>query len=130
LKKSKLSNLKRNRQIGKAFLYISDKYQYFVHEIRDSSNTVSRHLIITDKQSEKIIIERSFIDGESMSAAPLNYGIDNPDFADSKEQWTGKLLKDKPDVIFGFDWVSFGCPNIIFLHSSFDDIYLNCDNRH
>jgi len=46
-----------------------------------------------------------------------------------KKQWTGKLFKNKPLVVFGF-YSMFGgdCPGIDFIDSSFPsyDIRLRC----
>jgi hypothetical protein len=71
-----------------------------------------------------------FNNSEGASVAPLNFGISNPNYADLKGQWMGKLFKNKPEVIFGFEWVSFGCPGIIYINSRDKYIQINCDNRH
>lgn len=130
-KKKKLSNAIQNGKRGKSYLYDAGKYQYFIQDFYETGNSeyiIQRHLIVVDKQNNgKVIIERLFINGEGSSVAPLN---GNPNYPAMKEQWTGKLLKDKPEVVFGFEWFSFGCPNIFFLDSQEKDIYINCDNRH
>lgn len=116
------------------FLYETNEYQYFIQDyseqITDSYDNKKRHLMIIDKKSGNLIIERGLNDSEGSSVAPLNFGINNPNYPDLKEQWTGKLFKNKPEVVFGFEWVSFGCPSIIFLNSKMNNIYINCDNRH
>jgi hypothetical protein len=64
-----------------------------------------------------------------VDVAPLNFGIDsNDEYVCLPEQWTGKLLKNKPPVAFGFiyEW----CPFITLLDSTYEDIWINCDNRH
>lgn len=129
-KKSKLSYTLKNAKRGKSYLYNTDKLQYFLQDFSDSETNeyiVQRHIMIVDKETEKVIIERLFTENEGTSMAPLN---DSPNYIDSKEQWTGKLFKHKPEVVFGFEWFSFGCANIIFLQSKVKDIYINCDNRH
>lgn len=123
----------KNSSKGQAYLFNSNNYQYFVQDFtekQNSSNLTERHLVIIDSKNGKVIIEKLFKESEGISIAPLNFGIDNPSYIDSKEQWTGKLFKNKPEVIFGFEYFSFGCPKIIFLNSQEKDIYLNCDNRH
>jgi hypothetical protein len=118
---------------GNAYIYNSELYQYYIQEyteINNGSYLAHRLLIVLDRKDEKLIMERVFSESEGTSLAPLNCGIENPNCADSKEQWTGYLFKDKPQVVFGFEWHSFGCPNIIFLDSNVDDVYINCDNRH
>jgi hypothetical protein len=64
-------------------------------------------------------------DHESETPAPLNYVE-----SEYIEQWTGKLFKNKPPVILGFQYVAFGCPGITFLSPTEKDIYIYCDNRH
>ncbi|MCR6642948.1 MAG: hypothetical protein NVV82_29145 [Sporocytophaga sp.] len=117
---------------GNAYLYNSELYQYYIQEYSEGGNSfylVQRHLIVTNMKDD-VILEKVFNDSEGTSIAPLNFGIENSNFSDLKEQWTGYLFKNKPQVVFGFVWSSFGCPNIIFLDSNVDDVYINCDNRH
>ncbi len=45
-------------------------------------------------------------------------------------QWTGKLFKDYPPVLFGFVWQSFGCDNIDIIQLPLTTIPILCDNRH
>ena len=45
-------------------------------------------------------------------------------------QWTGKLFKNKENVIFGFQYHSFSCPYITVLSKKPAQIEINCDNRH
>jgi len=130
-------NLIQKSKSENSYLYNSDNYDYFVKDytitIQDNGyeyDIKKRLLIVINKRNGKVIIERLFSDSEGTSVAPLNFGIDNSSQTDLKEQWIGKLFKDKPEVFFGFEWVSFGCPNIIFLNSKEKDIYINCDNRH
>lgn len=118
---------------GQAYLYETDNYQIFIQDYIEPDNLVEvldRHLIVIDKQKGNVVNERMFSNSEGASVTPLNYGINNSNYPDLKEQWTGKLFKDKPEVIFGFKWVSFGCPSIIYLNSDDKYIKINCDNRH
>ncbi|MCA1751402.1 MAG: hypothetical protein LC670_06345, partial [Flavobacteriales bacterium] len=64
------------------------------------------------------MFQTTYYSGESRSFAPLD------------NQWTGKLFKNQPQVIFGFSYHSFGCPRITFLHPDKEKININCDNRH
>ena len=116
------------------FFYEKNEHQYFIQDyteqITDEYTNKKRHLMIIHKKSGILIIERLFNDSEGTSVAPLNFEIDNSNYPNLKAQWTGKLFKNMPEVAFGFEWVSFGCPSFIFLNSKIADIYINCDNRH
>lgn len=138
LQKSNLTNTQKQYKHkdaikGQAYLYETEIYQVFIQDYTEPNNLAQvqdRHLIIIDKQSGNVINETMFNNSEGTSVTPLNYGINNPSFADLKEQWIGKLFKNKPEVIFGFEWVSFGCPGIIYINSQDKYIQINCDNRH
>ncbi|WP_045464146.1 hypothetical protein [Sporocytophaga myxococcoides] len=118
---------------GNAYLYNSELYRYYIQEymeISTGSYLAHRLLIVLDRKGENLIMERAFSESEGTSMVPLNFGIEHSNNDDLKEQWTGYLFKDKPQVVFGFESHSFGCPNIIFLDSKERDLYINCDNRH
>ncbi len=105
---------------GNAYKYETEGLQYFVQDlvrIADNWNSVKR-LIVLDIKTKETVCEKLFYAGESASFAPLN------------NQWTGKLFKNKPPVIFGFQYFSFSCPSISFLNSDERGIYIYCDNRH
>lgn len=105
---------------GEVYKFENESEQYFIQDLVNLANkwVSAKHLIIVDNKTKKIIFEKIFYSGESASFAPLD------------NQWTGKLFKNKPSVIFGFHWVSFGCPRITFLNPEEKDIYIFCDNRH
>lgn len=105
---------------GDTYKYEKDGLTYYVQElVRISDNWTSvKCLLVIDAKTKKTICEKIYYSGESASFAPLD------------NQWTGMLFKNKPPVIFGFHYVSFGCPSITFLNSTEKDIYINCDNRH
>lgn len=115
----------------KAYLYESNEFQYFLQDlVKNNIDKVwERHFLIIDKSNGEVVVERVFQHSESQNLAPLNLGVPSEDYVTHPEQWTGKLFKNKPTVVFGFEWVSFSCPRLILLHSE-KDIYINCDNRH
>lgn len=114
------------RDFGQSYIYETDKYKIFIKDYKTSKKTESvykRQLVVLDKKSNKLVNNHFFNEGESSSIAMLNNSTN------SQTQWTGKLFKNKPEVIFGFEWMSFGCPSIYFLNSQ-KSIEINCDNRH
>jgi hypothetical protein len=117
----------QNNKKGGAYSFVSGNFQFFIQDyFRGNEEYVDkRYLIVVDKRNGNVILERLFRDTEGTSIAPLSHKK-----LGSSDQWTGKLFKNKPEVVFGFEWVSFGCPNIIFLDEKKPDIYINCDNRH
>lgn len=133
LSKSNLSDAKKKKGRN-TYCYNSDKYRFFIRSISHADQSYSdRHLMITDIKTNALVIERIFKEDEGASAADLNFGISdpgNPDITDMKNQWTGKLFKNQPEVVFGFEYISFGCPGIIFLNPKMKDLDLKCDNRH
>jgi hypothetical protein len=98
---------------GSSYRYETANFGYYVQEFLGP-----RRLLIIDLNTQETIKDIVFYPNESFSNAALN------------NQWTGKLFKDKPPVIFGLEWVSFGCPGITFLDRFVQDIGINCDNRH
>lgn len=112
---------------GNTYSYKTDSYQYFLQDYLDSHKIIyARRLLVTDSKTKEIIIEKLYSQSEGTSPAPLNY--ENGD--DAVEQYTGKLFRNKPEVVFGFLYESFGCPAISIIDKSNEEIYLQCDNRH
>jgi hypothetical protein len=112
---------------GNAYNYTTKNRQYFIQEFIRDNKVAVRHLLVLELKTKKTICQKIYYDHESASLAPLNlsqFNIDNID------QWAGELFINKPPVIFGFEYVSFGCPSITFVDQSEKDIYINCDNRH
>ena len=110
---------------------INQNYSYYVKDIYTNNGNYTstlRRLIVIENQSKEIVLDELFEDGESDSPTPLN-GM-NFESASTPQQWSGKLFKNKPPVVFGFNYSSFGCPHISILDLSENSIYLNCDNRH
>jgi hypothetical protein len=109
-----------NYEVSSEYEFISDEHHLFIQDItiKESQWTSAKRLIVVDAKSKKVTKEKIFYNGESATFAPL------------QNQWTGKLFKNKPPVIFGFQYISFGCPHLTFLDNISSDIYINCDNRH
>lgn len=112
---------------GNTYLYNTATYQYFLQDYLDSDKIIyARRLLVTNSKTKEIIIEKLYSQSEGTSPAPLNG--ENGDH--SFDQYTGKLFKNKPPVVFGFQYESFGCPAISLIDKSNEDIYIQCDNRH
>ena len=112
---------------GNTYFYKTESYQYFLQDYLDSNKTIyGRRLLVVDSKTKDVIIEKLFSQSEGTSPSPLNY--ENGE--DSIEQWTGKLFKNKPEVVFGFEYLSFSCPSISVIDKSNEEINIQCDNRH
>jgi hypothetical protein len=129
---------------GLTFLYEFENFNYFIQSWTDAQyNGAShkmyeiskRHLLVVDKKSGEVVVEKLFENREGSLPTPLNFGIEfehnvEDDYTTFREQWTGKLFKNKPPVVFGFEWLSFSCPGITFLSKTEGEIGIRCDNRH
>lgn len=103
-----------------AYTYTRKNLLYSVQDfVRLSDKSIAvKYLLVINQKTKKTVCEKVYYAGESALFAPLD------------NQWTGKLFKNKSAVIFGFHWVSFGCPSITFLNLSEKELPINCDNRH
>lgn len=133
--KSSLAEVTRHQKVlaGPAYLAESDQFQFYIEDYLDQYNTafiLDRHLIVVSKANNKVVKEAVYSSSEGTTSAPLNFGINNSNYSDVKAQWTGKLFKNEPAVIFGFEWFSFGCPRIEFIQPKYKGLPIYCDNRH
>ena len=112
---------------GDVYMGESNDLQYFIQEYADQEHVAGRHLIVINAKTSGVLCYRLFFEDEGSSLTELNSLASFPAVTN---QWTGKLLKNKPLVVFGFKYVSFGCESIIFLQPTENDLYLKCDNRH
>ncbi|WP_268846383.1 oxidoreductase [Flavobacterium aestivum] len=120
-------DLLENMVTGNTYLFKTEMHHYFLQEYLDDDKTIyARRLLVTDSKIKDIIIEKLYAQSEDTSPAPLNY----EEGYNTINQWTGKLFKNKPTVVFGFEYISFGCPVISIIDKSNEEIFLQCDNRH
>ena len=105
---------------GDTYSFERDSLNYFVRDyiLFTDDWLFAKQLVVIDTKTGEAVCKKQYFSGESLSFAPLD------------NQWTGTLFKNKPPVIFGFNYVSFGCPSITFLSKTEPDVYINCDNRH
>lgn len=126
LKSEDQKTLKGNSP-GTAYAFETSTYHYFMQDYVDNRKLLfARRLLVVDPKTKEIIIEKLYNSSEGTSPTPLNYE-EGPDVVN---QWTGKLFKNKPQVVFGFLYESFGCPRISIIDKSNEEIYIQCDNRH
>lgn len=116
---------------GNAYLAQTNAYQYFLQDYMEDDHreyVMGRRLMVVDLQTQEIIIDKIYYESESTSVAPLNG--DGRFEAGEVFQWGGKLFKNKPPVVFGFVWATFGCTAITVIDPSMERIPIYCDNRH
>lgn len=119
--------LLKNTVTGNTYIFKTENYHYFLQEYLENHKVIyARRLLVTDSKTKDIIIEKLYSQSEGTSPAPLNY----EEGYDGINQWTGKLFKNKPAVVFGFEYISFGCLGISIIDKSNEEIFLQCDNRH
>ncbi|OTQ53629.1 hypothetical protein B6D21_11220, partial [Gilliamella apis] len=112
----------------KEYNYLAQAYglHYYLRQYpshRDDYPKCGRLMIMNEKN--KILRDDNYVFSSLYGGLPLNGKDKDHEY---KNQWTGKLFKNKPLVVFGF--VSeMGCPVIDFIDSSFSrhGINLHCD---
>ena len=107
------------------YIFSSNDRHFNLQTYTKDGELVERLIILND--ARKIVYQSLFYEQESSSPATLSFvnGKQNP-----LEQWTGVLFKNKPPVILGFEYASFGCAVIPYIDGSNHYTVINCDNRH
>ena len=109
---------------GKVFQFKTNDYTYLIQNLESSTDRPEgRHIIVFQDNTDTLVFNQIYMDTESTGLSPLITENENI-------QWTGQIFKDKPAVIYGFLWISFGCPWIDFIGGKEPSIYILCDNRH
>ncbi|RZK49099.1 MAG: hypothetical protein EOO87_20070 [Pedobacter sp.] len=114
-----------NNSASNYYTFKNDKFIYYIRDILVDGRIEKRHFVAINAITKNILVERKFANSEGSSLAPLNFTDEN-----QENQWSGYLFKNKPPVIFGFEYHSFGCPAITILNKSYAEIPIKCDNRH
>ncbi|WP_032854073.1 hypothetical protein [Leptospira borgpetersenii] len=99
---------------GDSYKYETGDLQYFAQDLVKNNSVFARRLLVMDRRTKNKVYEAVY----------------TRDLAPFGRQWTGRLFKNKPKVIFGFEYISFGCESIELLKSSEEAIRIHCDNRH
>ncbi len=110
------------------YLFSMENLDYYLINLVENDQLRDRHLIIVDRSSKTIMADFYYSEGESSSLAPIT--IKGAQQGSSGGQWTGKMFKNAPPIIFGILYHTFGCPKIDIISESRSSIRLRCDNRH
>lgn len=103
-----------------------NNYYYSRHSF-DNGTFIVDYIFVINEQNT-LLYQAQISDSESQSPSiPLTENMQLPQVP---EHFTGTLFKDKPAVIFGLYYNSFGCPFIDFISDSELSVYIQCDNRH
>ncbi len=107
-----------NYEVRFVLSYVLNGLQYYLIN--------KENLLVIDREKKEIIYNHTFYSG-------VNANLTLPILENEKEffhrQWTGKLFKNMPPVVFGFqNWV-FGCEEIRFLNTSDLPVKVLCDSR-
>ena len=112
---------------GKSFVYTENKQTYYIQNLHSMDYLDQRLMIVWDPEANEILQQKVFTSNEGRSLRPFR-AEEQMDW--ESNQYTGKLFKDKPDILYGFYAHSFGCAEIMFLDRKQTPIEVLCDNRH
>lgn len=106
--------------LAETYTFEAGGMQYVLQNLLSHADQslAAKRLLVIALDTKTVLYEKLYRESESES------------FASLEEQWTGKLFKNKPPVVFGFQYASFGCPYINFISSTDPDLRIHCDNRH
>jgi len=111
-----------------AYTFSNDNFNYYIQNLEEEEHLIGRYLVVFDASSQKKVFADIFLESEGSYLTPLNIKNNNPQ--SYEKQWTGRLFKDKPPVLFGLMDFSFGCSFISFLEDQEPPLRILCDNRH
>lgn len=112
---------------GVIYTFVDNGLQFFVQDVPRDDISINRSLVAIKTKTNEIVYREIFSSSEGTSPASLTFTQAEQGIS---EQWTGKLFKNKPAVVFGFEYHSFGCPGIALLNQPASYIGINCDSRH
>lgn len=114
-------------EAGQSYMFSYRNFDYYIQNLTKDGKTKHRYIVVIDSETKNIVHEKIQIDSESTELIPLKTESNSKE---NYSQWTGKLLKDKSAVMFGFLGYHFDCPSITILDETEPDIPIFCDNRH
>ncbi len=121
-----------NHPTYRNYTFSTSAHEYFLRDYANKEfpqEADFRILIVSDKQGN-VVFERLFEQQDGIYMAPLSMKKGEQNYDGARNQFTGKLFPNQPEVIFGLQDYSFGCEPIVFLAKKKSDITTNCDNRH
>ena len=113
---------------NKSFKFLDKNYAYYIQSLAKDGKVKHKYLVVIETLTDEIVFNNVLIDMEGTYLKPLM--IENSGSMNEIFQWTGKLFKNKPPIIYGLIGHSFGCPTIDFLSIEEPSIIILCDNRH
>lgn len=117
-----------NYEVELAYHYYQNgRNYYYTRNSFENGKFIVDYIFVMSKD-DKLLFITQIKDTESSS--PSIYLNDNINDMQQSIHFTGRLFKNKPPVIFGLYYTSFGCPFIDFLSTTEPSVYLQCDNRH
>ncbi len=116
--------LLRNYKIHDSFKFKHNERTYFLQRY---GNRMTQYLTVFSRDNQ-LVYDKIFMDSEGTTPAELTIVDQNK--PNQPYQFTGKIFKNHPPVIFGFEYHSFGCPGIDLLELPARSIPILCDNRH
>ncbi|MEO8884845.1 MAG: hypothetical protein ABI367_02210 [Mucilaginibacter sp.] len=97
-----------------------------VYELKKEQEPAHRLLIFNSKN--EVVYNALYNETEYGGVLPISL-VDNKNYKNYYEQWVGRLLKDRPTLIFGFENNDADCDLLSYIDSSKGYIRLKCDNR-
>lgn len=113
---------------GEVYKHETKQYRYFLQNLNFKDQISARHLVIVELSTDSVVLNKIYNRGEGTGLSGIALKGEKRDYPIA--QWTGELFRNKPSVVFGFLYHSFGCPGIDFLSEEEGSIYIRCDNRH
>ncbi len=117
-----------NNDFIETFRFTNNEYTYFLKVNRHQDRHRQLYYVVV-RFNTKIVFNKILgVGGEGTFPAGLSFKDDKKN--QTLKQWTGKIVENKPPVVFGFTNESFGCSEMFFLDKKTKSIYVKCDNRH
>lgn len=112
---------------GNVYKFSNNNLDYFIQEINSNGRLSNRYLFIVENVTNEIVSSKLFSNTEGTYLIPLRTKNNDEHY---ENQMTGKLFKDKANIMFGFVSYSFGCRSITVIDETEPSIPILCDNRH
>nr|WP_025185655.1 hypothetical protein [Leptospira interrogans] len=116
---------------GQTYQFESEGLKYYLQDIfkneilssrEVTSRLHSRRLLVIKSKTKDLVFETFY----SSHTGSVFIDLDSVGW---RRQWTGRMFKNKPPVIFGFFSESYTCEDIDFLKLPQSGILISCDNR-